>query len=370
MAGGRASQDAGRTAEQASRERRALERDAIVGLALASLPDEHEVRALIRQGHDVALPELPEALATLASLTAERQRRSQRTLSLNLVAKVARRRGFGVLADAGESLDAYLAALLDEADELRSVPGGPELNPEQDPEHVADGALSDVLGALRVVADSAGEVPVPSHWATFCAGAAEPLGLRSGEINLPTCSDDEYIPVNGKAAPRVTVTFWDERPADAFARWTDPRCWDLDCSLFFESVTADPPVPMDVEEYEATFTEVVRIDEHKVLTTPLVFTREVSPPNFFGVYFDLPTGVTTEDLTVDRGFITARHDPDLPEGPRTLLTAEKCICFADPALAAWPTLLCDLFWMELTITVALGCAQSAPAPDEEKTPHA
>jgi hypothetical protein len=361
---------------------RAREREAVIGLALAQLPNEDEVRRSWSTEHDQCFPDLDQSLGTLGDLTGTGKRRSHRTLALHLLTKVAGNRGTSVLADAEDGLHKYVAASVEEAGQLtvkraadpayrprpdrgRSPfpvarvggrhrlpspppPGGPELR------H-GDPKVDEVLSGLHAAATK--EDPKDTYWRAFAGTAKDPLDLSSDELALPMCSDEEDIVIGGRSSTRVVTWFSSAEPAAAFAHWTDPRRWHLDCSLFYAGMTAQQPIPDDAEDFSATFIEEVELTAGKTLVTPLVFTRTVRPPNLYAVHFALPKGTTTEDILVDSGSLIARYDEDLPEGHRTQLTAEKCIAFADPAMASWPTMCCDLFWTELTITVALGCAQ-------------
>ena len=160
-----------------------------------------------------------------------------------------------------------------------------------------------------------------------------------------------------RESTRVVTWFSSNRPATEFRKWTDPRKWPIDCSLFFDSmgvVGEEPPDDLEAS-WTATFEEKVVISDEKVMTTPLRFTRTALGPSLYALYFDLPGAETTDDLLVDTGALVAREDPNNAPERCTHLFAEKCLQFRDPALSDWPTLLCDLFWMEFSILAALGC---------------
>jgi hypothetical protein len=216
-------------------------------------------------------------------------------------------------------------------------------------------AAETLVGALTETANS--DDPAASAWETFGPSAQATLGLSDAELDLPACSDDEEAKFGKQKATRVATWFHSHETADHFARWTDPRTWDIDCSIFFKSVELETPgeVPDGVQEFSAVFIEVVQLSTTKTLVTPLLFTRTIDPPELFALTFAMPPGRTTKDLSVDSGSMVVRESAHNPASKRTKLFAEKFLLFTDPALKAWPTLSCDLFWMELTILAALGC---------------
>lgn len=398
------------------------EREAVLGLAVSQLPNADEVRADWGRLFDVKVPELAESLATLAELTSTRSRVSQRTFALQLLAKAARNRGTDVLGDAQESLRDYVRVSIEEVpflNELRSARVAEqkrEVDREQAAEREQAAAAREKAATLAqpVAADELVERAVPMRsaamamrsapeeeaalaappratllpdddpdpdvqavfrglnaaaatttqqgtaWQVFSQTTQDTLQLTDDELALPQCTDDKHVLIGGRDSTRVVTWFSTAKPAVDFEYWTDPRRWDFDCHLFYESVKPVNPIPDTVEEYSEEFIEVVRFSPTKTLTTPLVFTRTVMAPDLYAVHFALPQNTVTDDILVDSGSLIARHDPDLPAGHATQITAEKCIAFKDPAMASWPTMCCDLFWTELTITVALGCAQHGP----------
>jgi hypothetical protein len=382
-----------RTSESDEHER---ERAAIVSLALAQLEPDQEAR-LREMWAGEGIPDLATALDDLADLTEDRKRISQRTFSLQLLAKVAMNRGTGQLLPAMDSLrrltvavaeeDRHLAEVraereraaeakkaaaaeqmlemaevelaMSDAPTILAMTDGPDAAagpatgpPLSDPDDQVQG----VFDGLNNAAFSGMEVQ--SAWEAFTQ-TQRTLTFTEDELNLPQCTDDKMVDINGHESYRVVTWFTSPKPAADFADWTDPRQWHLDCNLFYQSVTPKSPTAISANEqdFSTTFVEVVRFTPTKTLTTDLVFTRTYQPPNLFAVHFSLADPNGTADILVDSGSLVARHDPDLPAERATRITAEKCIAFTDPAMALWPTLCCDLFWTELTITVALGCAQ-------------
>jgi hypothetical protein len=104
------------------------ERGALLGLALASLPNEEEVRdaLFVKKGQEPP-PRLPESLAILTELThqrahagvgAERARVSNRVLHLDLLAKVAARRPEALPPPGDGSLERLAEAAVAEADRI------------------------------------------------------------------------------------------------------------------------------------------------------------------------------------------------------------------------------------------------------------
>jgi hypothetical protein len=314
------------------------ERAAIVGLALSTLPNEYEVRDLWHRHHRASFPTAPEAIADLADLTSSRRRVSHRALTLRLLAKSARRRGAQHLAGCEVPLQTFLGG--------DAASRGDGADPEEQVQAVFDGLSATARGADR-------------SWLEFSRVTADALALTDEEVALPLCNDDELVDVDGTSSYRVASWFWSPRPPSAFEHWTDPRRWDVESSLFFDAVTPVEPLAEDAQEFSALFREVVRFTPTKTLDTGLVFTRANHPPEFSSVFFDLPDApsggkVVTSDILVDVGSIVVQGNPGGDPARRTRLSTETCIRFADPAMAAWPTLSCDLFWMEFTISAALG----------------
>src|SRR5688572_30323282 len=87
------------------------ERQALLGLALASLPNEEEVRQAIFADNETEPPRLGEALRILGDLTREEGARvSHRVLSLDLLAKVVHRRGVAALEPVATELHHFVGA--------------------------------------------------------------------------------------------------------------------------------------------------------------------------------------------------------------------------------------------------------------------
>ncbi len=341
----------------------ARERAAIVGLALATLPNEDEVRDGFRQHHHSDFPGLDEALETLTDLTASRQRMTHRAVTLRLLAKLASRRGMAPFGAKGRGVRTFLRSSVEHADHERDelCRRGHECS-EHGPHHhhalegVAAAGLHDEDPEVQQMLDglaAAAERRAPS-WRSFTPKAGA-LHLTDAEMALPRCSDDEGVMVGGHASTRVATWFSSPKPAVDFLRWTDVRTWPVDCSLFFQKMTPKAPIDPEATEYSVEFLEEVQISEEKCLRTPLIFTRRVYGTHLSTLYFTMPAGRSTSDLLVDTGSLVAREDPTSPPQQRTHLFAEKLLRFQDPALLTWPTLLCDLYWMELTILAALGC---------------
>lgn len=345
------------------------ERQALLGLALATLPNEAEVRrALFGDGGEQP-PELAEALKTLDRLTLEGNRISNRVLSLDLLAKVAHRRGSGALESATEELYGFVQSAVIEGERRLLTTDAPpprEVGGE-DPERgeperpTLDAAGSDDPRVNQTVRALVQVDLLPTgqhHWPTFARMAQEPLQLSDDEVDRPLCTDDQVVDVPGGKAVRTAVWFWSDKPAKDFAAWTDPRTWDKSCHLFFKAVVQKQGAMLSatVPEFSATFTETVYIDGNNTLSTDLVFSRSVDEPHLYALEFTLPTPLDPKaDILVDTGQVTVREDPYAPTSKRTALLAEKYILFRDPKYAAWPTLACDLFWTEFAITMALGC---------------
>jgi hypothetical protein len=397
---------------------RDLERAAIVGLALSQLPEEQELvlRRELEASLGATFPSLPESLETLARLTRSGDRISQRTFGLQLLAKVARNRGTSGLEQGGNELRAYAEASVVEAQQIaeararelrraeakekatrtreerasedreRAVdsevretapeasdvedlfPDAPPIEPAEDPAPppppaggptlASDDEEPQVNAVLQGLDAAATSDPSDgSAWDAFASTAGGVLQLDDREVNLPKCSDDQKVTVGGKEAYRVVTTWKSKEGAAHFADWTDARKWDTNCSLFYESVTqVDPANPApDVEGYVADFTEVVKFTNTTKFTTVLTFTRTVRSPFLFALHFMLPPNGATQDIDVDTGSLVVRQDSDAADEWGTRLLAEKAISFTDPAMAKWPTLSCDLMWMELSILAALGC---------------
>jgi hypothetical protein len=351
------------------------ERQALLGVALASLPNEDEVRAAVFAGREQP-PALPEALETLAALTHAQERVSHRVLSLGLLAKVAHRRGPSALDPVDAELHGFAEAAVAEADRIEpdgiepvesshppatdevARPGPEPRLAEAPPPPTDDGA--DPRPRLAVEAlKTVGLVPAEHHWKTFARHAREPLQLTEDEVHRPLCTDEQMVVMpNGLSAVRTAVWFWSDQPAKAFQHWTDPRTWDQSCHLFFKTVAQKPGVTAaTAPEFSATFTETVFVDGTTTLSTDLVFSRTVDGERLYALEFDLPPGPLpdTAAIVVDAGQVTVREDPNAPPARRTALLAEKYIRFADPAYLTWPTVACDLFWTEFAITMALGC---------------
>jgi hypothetical protein len=323
-----------------SAEDRDLERSAIIGLALSTLPNENEVRDKWIEHGVGTIPTAPEAIRQLAQLTEQKKRRSPRAVTLRLLAKSGRRRGTQHLAGCEHALASFLQHDCDH-------------DPEQQVQAVFDGLEATAHGRDR-------------SWIEFARVTSDALGMTDEEVALPLCNDDEVVTIDGQKAYRVATWFWSPLPPSAFQRWTDPRHWAHDNSLFFEDVS--PVTPLDDDRrYSTLFQEQVRFTPTKLLRTPLVFTRVVDDPEHSSVFFDLPRGQdgqpeTTSDIAVDVGSVIVQGNPGGDPKRRTRLSAEKCILFKDPAMAAWPTVACDLFWMEFTISAALSASEAADDP--------
>lgn len=389
------------------------------GLALSQLSpaDEERVRGRFRDLHGVTFPTLGESLRELARLTAEGSRISQRTFGLQLLAKIARNRGTEELQQVGDVLHEYVRASVAEAKRLEGFREhrGHEVEPaeearaagkrtsgergaerpgradgERQPEDaVADDEIpataADIFpDAPLIEPDPAAPAPPPppapadgpdleapdavtegvydglnaakstgmadgTAWEVFSGQAQDTLKLSDAEMDLPKCSDDENVIVDGKGAWRVITTWTSQDPPSKFSKWCDARHWDVGCSLFYKSVQPVPPASMPKgREYSCTFLEVVRFSDSLTLETKLVFTRTVLPEKLYALHFMLAE--ETESIDVDTGSLIARKG-----AKGTELTAEKAIDFKDEAMKSWPTLSCDLMWMELSILASLGC---------------
>ncbi len=398
--------DSGVVSRKPEPEHKTLERASVMAVALAALPNEDEVRREFEAAGYGTFPSLEEALRNLAALTDERIRITQRTVSLRLLAKAARALGIDLLRErAGGGLGAYAEAQKAEAerivaaraqeddereddereddereDERRRVKGADdrerstaddsataERSAEQTqadepaaetsaPPPPPGSAEAELVDALTVTADPSTQT-LPT-WEAFASAAAGPLAFSDEEINLPTCDDDDESSFKGVPATRIVTWFTTPRDATDFARWTDPRTWPIDCSIFFEDmVTTDTTIPPigSPTTWTARFTEYVRLTPTKLLETPLDFTRVYLSDEHFALYFEMPPNVTTRDLLVDAGSILVDSDDLNPPAEQTMCQAEKFVKWADPAAASWPSLSCDLFWTELTILAALGC---------------
>jgi hypothetical protein len=348
-------------------DRHAPERAAVVGLALATLPNEDEVRDRFAKHHGTRFPSLGESLDHLRTLTTEDAHLAHRTIALRLLAKLTSRRGMEPLGKEADQVRGFLRTTMEVRDRewghlaghtrrpaertpdrhpslVNATPTRAVTDPDVDVQHALDGL------------DLAAQRRAPS-WHSFAPESATALDLSEEEMALPRCNDQEGVPVGGHDSVRIATWFSSPKPAADFTRWTDPRTWDKDCSLFYEDIRLQEGEELaeDAQVFSKTFIEKVRISEDKLLTTPLTFTRTVVGPNLYALYFTMPPGTETDDLFVDTGSLVARADPSNPSVEQTLLFAEKCLRFKDPALRSWPTLLCDLYWMELTILAALGC---------------
>jgi hypothetical protein len=83
------------------------ERDAIVALAIASRPNEEELREELQATDWGPVMSVPEALDVLAELTEIGERRTPRVVALQLLAKIAKNRGMERLDEAGDQLRHY-----------------------------------------------------------------------------------------------------------------------------------------------------------------------------------------------------------------------------------------------------------------------
>jgi hypothetical protein len=367
-------------------EDRKRERRAIVGLALASLPEEKEAevrKKVFGAKKKDQPPKLNDSLVDLRDLTDRDLRESHRVLSLDLLAKAADRRP-DVVEDSIDEVAGFARAVVDETDRApyrktsrdgakaqapdRAVADdrGPVAASERDepiPEERSRGQAVDprvpvVVSALRAVRS---EGPEEHHWTRFARAARAPLDLTDEEINRPLCTDEQVVVMpGGLEAVRTAVWFWSDRPAKDFERWTDPRRWALDCGLFFKSVVPKKLPGPQGDEFCATFRETVNVGDGADLSTDLVFRRSIEGEVLYALEFNLPAGSPTKTakIVVDAGQVTVREDPHAPDPTkRTSMLAEKFIRFKDPAYESWPTVACDLFWTEFAITMALGCAK-------------
>jgi hypothetical protein len=345
-----------------------FERQALLGLALASRPDEDALRLRLMKSKHL-YPSLNEALRDLTVLTERDARLGHRVLGLRLLAKLAARRGMEPLRKEQARLRGYLGATMGSVKkELRRQEGHHRDRPVTPHPGLADASLE------RPIKDDAPEVQRAldgleaaalrrtSSWQSFAPSAASALQLSDEELGLPRCSDMEHVSVGGVDSFRIATWFSSPRPIEDFTRWTDPTTWPVDCSLFFQAMLPKGGKNPVGDDWTCTFTEEVQVSETKTMVTPLTFTRTVEP-GMQAAYFRMPGNKPTKDLLVDTGALVAREDPANAPGQRTLFFTEKCVRFVDPALADWPTLLCDLYWMEFSILAALGCRH----PNQAKT---
>jgi hypothetical protein len=330
---------------------RARERDALTALALSAQPNENEIRALLHLHHEWEPPSLAVALTTLTGLGAARLTPRVHVLR-HLVGIVARHgtsalHGIPALEDlvAGfveEGRNLRLSADVDEP--LRSPPPpGPTLAETGDPD------VDAVLAGL----DAVGHIPLGEDpWTVFVARSGDALDLTEAEASPPRCHDSLAVPVDGRRATRVVVWFRSSLAGHRLGEWTNPWTWPAH-SLWFESMAPIAGSVPTTPDFRATFREVVRFSDSLVLETDLEFTRTVRAPNLWVCRFELAGKSATKHIGVDTGNIVVRFDPDLPGPCPVEIRAEKYLEFLDPALAAWPTIACDLFWIELCTQMAV-----------------
>jgi hypothetical protein len=341
-----------------------FERQAVAGLALASLPDGDAIRSQLFAELGWMFPSLGESLDHLTTLTRLGARLGHRTVALRLLAKVASRRGMEPLQHEADRVRDFLHATSEQTDaewallhEHGQTVEAAALLPRGLAGSSPDSSIRDATPEVQSMLDgleAAAQRQGPS-WRSFAPKAAGPLRLSDEELGLPRCSDQEDVRIGGEHSTRIATWFSSPKPASAFADWTDPRTWPVHCSLYFESVTTDEEIPEGAQSWSARFVERVIVSEQKVLETPLQFTRTAVEDQLYALYFTMLPDGATEDLLVDTGALIAREDPCHPPGRTTQLFTEKCLRFAAPALRTWPTLLCDLYWMEFAMLAALGC---------------
>jgi hypothetical protein len=270
-----------------------------------------------------------------------------RLLVLDSLVRLAHRSG-DELGTRGAALDRLLEALVRQA-------RGPEAD-------LGD-AVATMRGALESVASLSGVAAAPRPWQVFAQQAGGALRLSQAEIDKPQCNDAEVVPKGEYDAVGVTVEFLTDTSPGDLRHFCDPRRWH-ECSAYQKEMTPFHG-PGAVDEagpgpngWRRDLIETVQLSPVKELVTPLRFTYGLQDPNDpEWVHLDYLLLEQTEDILVDEGALDVRRVMSGKDRGRTRVSAKKAILFRDPLLAAWPTVACDTFWMDLVIDAAVGCSE-------------
>jgi hypothetical protein len=335
--------EAGKTRPPGDDERWAKERRAQGSSVAALNAFSADVGADSRASLGFADPD--DAIRALAAEVEAGTLRVPRLLVLDSLVRFASRR-----ADELSAREAALNPLLEGL--VRQAQG-----PEAD---MAEARIG-VRAALDSVAALSGVRSARHPWQVFAQQAAGPLRLTQAEVEKPQCNDREVVKKGDYEAVGVTVEFYtDASPAD-LRHFCDPRRWH-ECSAYQHEMTpwSGPGASPDEERpplgWRRDLIETVELSPAKTLVTPLRFTYTIQDENDPDwVHLDYLLLGETEDILVDEGALDVRRVTAGRHQGRTWVSAKKAILFADPLLAAWPTVACDTFWMDLVIDAAVGC---------------
>lgn len=375
------------------------ERLALVSLALASLPNSKEVQAAFEASYPEfrALP-VSVALDVLAATLASPSSRMPRLVVLDALVRLAARtrklehtphdspldRSLGRLAGAIAATAAHIDLSRLEAPsraELRAAQSQPQ--PESHASSLPAQGLAGVgarvaqvfhrrptvlerIGSgfsrgpdqpVTIIRDALIQVSnvqdLHFAWEQFATQTAEVLHLSAGEKNKPLCDCSQVINVGGYDAQVVKVDFETEVPLDKMRNYADPRNWP-DCSTYFSKMMEYPKgnrkTVSGTKDWLESFEEVINVLPGLTLINPLRFTYTEDDHHVCSKYELVEP---TEHILVDQGYISVTDETPTK---RTAVEVVKVIRFSDPAVQSWPSFACDLFWGELSIDMAMQCA--------------
>ena len=216
--------------------------------------------------------------------------------------------------------------------ERRTGGGAPPTTPGPRPSSTSsdDDPVNGTVMALQQVSLRPDE---HDHWTEFALAGEPPLQLTDAEdIHRPLCTDDQTVVMpNGLDAVRTAVWLWSDKPASEFADWTDPRQWANDCSLFFKSVApkAGEPVPAKADEFSRHVHRdgLRRRRQRPCRPTSCSAGRRQGPGPATRSSSTCPRRRrrTARRSSSTAGQVTVRTDPNAAARERTALLAEKYI---------------------------------------------
>jgi hypothetical protein len=323
----------------------AAERLALVSLAAWSDGGEELLAALSRSS-DTKLLQPDDALMYLAEATASGTRRVPRLVILDLLVRLAHRRGEQFFSPDLPGRERLFFAL---GREIEVQPG-------------AGVAAGDISKALQLTLQSTFGLPgLRMAWHQFAERMSEPMALTSYEVNKPMC--DDRVEVDGARA--IETEFFTDMSVEDLTYWADPRHWPH-CSVYFEAMHRKGKLKHVDGGWDGTFVEVVSCVPGKSLETPLEFCyREADDGSEVHTTYDLAEG-PTDDILVDNGFVKAEHDTSGPDGTQTRVSALKIIKFTDDSVQQWTSIACDTFWTELLIDMCTDCGEAGHAKNAAK----
>jgi hypothetical protein len=184
-------------------------------------------------------------------------------------------------------------------------------------------------------------------------------------VDKPGCNDTERIGTQQGDAARIYSCFWTTLPVAAMANFIDPRNWPTYGSLYWDRMAPVAPLTIipaadgGAPGYAGLFDETVQLPIIGRVDVRLAVELKRGR-NFVRVDYDIAPGATSQEVSVDRGFLVATSDNIGPEGEPTFVEGSKVIRFHKEVLNTLPGLACDGGWVYLMINMALNGAGTLP----------